>query len=577
MTTVRTRKVRAIAAIAAAGLVAVLAGCTATPPQAPEPEPTPPPSEAVLGVVGSFTSFNPESVGGDTPANRAVADYLRESFAYLDDQLQVVGNGGFGEVERVSADPLTVRYKLFDGRTWSDGTPVTLDDLLFGWAVSSGWFDDASYDESGAVVSGTRYFDAAAPTDGVRDTARPVIDRSEDTITLTYDEPFADWNREWLLDRPVRVVAERAGVSVADLMAAIRQTPEGDPAAPVEPNPVLLAAAQAWNTGFDVDPAAGFDASVAVSNGPYAVESSTADELVLVRNDSYVGNHDPAFDRLVVRFFADSAELRTALADGEVDVANLGDATAAEISRLTTAGVTVLTGARPQILSLVYVDETGTLAPEVQRALTLSLDRERMVEESVGAVNPNAEPLQSFLASPASGEMYTQLVRDNGAPPTGADLAAATELIGDSAPVVRIRYEPTDVLSADLFAEIAGMAERAGISVRPVGDTDAADAELVSADVSGTLYRVARERTADGAGGADAVAALAELRALSDPEEVVTAARDVDRALFASGYGVPLVERAGAVASSSAIEGVGYTAAITAAPRYFWTWAPTTK
>lgn len=536
------------------------------------------PSEVVVGVVGTPTSFNPGTAHGDTAANRAVADYLHETFGYLDDQLQVVGNGGFGEVERISADPLTVQYKLFDDRYWSDGTPVTLDDLLFGWAVRSGWFDDAVYGADGSVVSGTRYFDtgadAASDDEGIRATARPKVDRTENTITVVYDDPFADWNREWLLDMPVHAVAERAGVGVSDLMAAIRSTPQGDPLSPTEPDPVLLAAAQAWNTGFDFDPAAGAEVSAVPSNGPYAVDSWNGTDLTLTVNEAYEGNHEPQFDRLVLHFVSDEEQLLAAVTAGEVDVANLGDATAAEISRLSLAGVEVHTGARPETINLVFVDEAGTLDDDVREALVLSLDRQRLADESVGAVDEAAAPVQSFLASPASGETYVDLVAGNDAPSTGADVAAARELLDERAAVVRIRYEPTDVIAADLFAEIAGMAQRAGISVRPAGDDDAADAELVSADVGGTLYETARTLVEQGAGSADADTALRELRERTDPEEVVSAAQEVDRDLFASGYGVPLVARAGAVAASAEVEGVGYTAAPDGAPTYFWTWAP---
>lgn len=562
----------ATAMVAAAGL-AVLAGCTA-PQTDPEPAPTPEPTSVTVGVVGQLTSFNPGSVQGDTAANRAVSDFLSEGFAYLDDTLQVVGNGGFGEVERISADPLQVQYRLFDPRRWSDGTPVSVDDLMFAWAVHSGWFDDAAYDENGTVVSGTRYFDVAASTDGFRDTQRPVVNRGQRMLTLTYDEPFADWNREWLIDRPVREVAERAGVSVSELMSALRTMPKGDPLEPVEPNPVLLAAAQAWNTGFDVDPTAP-DLSVGVSDGPYQPESFSGDSLQLSLNENYEGNHQPTYDHVVLKFFPDAEAQLDAVIAGEVDVANLGNLTAAQARRLDAAGIGVLTGARPQTLSLIFNDDSEQMDATVREALGLSIDRDQIVDESVRAVHPDAAPLRSFISSPAAGSVYDEIVRASGLPANGADVNAAIELLDGAEPVVRIHYEPTDVLAADLFGEIARMATRAGITVRPVGQGETADAEIVASDVSGTLYDVARERVVGGAGGLDALDALTEMRANTDPEEVALLAARIDAALAADGYGIPLVSRAGAVSASADVQGVGYTGAITGTPRYFWTWAPT--
>jgi peptide/nickel transport system substrate-binding protein len=559
------------AAIAAVAALVVLSGCTAEPP---EDAPTPPPTSVTVGAVGELTSFNPASAEGATPGNLAVDQYLHESFAYLGDDLQVTANTGFGEVERISDDPLTVVYSLNEGRKWSDGRHVTLEDLMFGWAVHSGWFDDATYDEQGEIVSGTRYFDVAGSTDGIRDTARPVLDTRDGTLTLTYDEPFADWNRQWLLDRPLHVVAEKAGVSQAQIMEALRETPKGDPLAPAEPNPVLLAAARAWSSGFDVGETT-MDPTSAVSNGPYTVESWQGDTLALVRNPEYEGTHYPAFDRLSVRFFPDQEAQLEAVRSGEVDIANLGNLTPATIARVEASGASVLTGARPRALSLVFVDERDRMDDSLREALLLSIDRDRLVEESVRATNPEAAPLRSFLTTAASGSVYDDVVADNGAPGNGPDAGRARSLLEGRAPQVRIRYEPTDAAAADLFAEIARMAETVGIDVRPTGDDDEADAELVSADASGSLYSAARARVVHGAGGVAAVRALVEMRESTDPEHVVEVAQQIDRALFEDFYGAPLVETSGVIAHSDAVRDVVYTGFEWGAPREFWSWQPT--
>jgi peptide/nickel transport system substrate-binding protein len=549
----------------------MLGGCTAPPP---ENAPTPPPTTLTVGAVGELTSFNPETVHGSTPANLEVAQFLHESFAFLGDDLQVTGNTGFGEVEKISDDPLTVVYTLHEGRTWSDGKLVTLEDLLFGWAVNSGWFDDATYDDQGEIVGGTRYFDKADATPGYRNTSRAEINTRDRTLTITYDDPFADWNRQWLLDRPVHVVAAKAGVPAGEILRAIRTLPQGDPAAPVEPNPVLLAAATAWETGFDVDPASP-DLTTAVSNGPYLAESWQGDRLELARNPVYAGEHYPAFDRLTVRFFADEESQLEAIRNGEIDVANVGAASAATVGRLEASGAQVLTGPRPRTLSLVFVDEAERMDDATREALMLSLDRERLVEDTVRAVNPDAAPLRSFLASAASGSAYDDIVANNGAPGNGADTGRAETLLDGDEPQVRIRYEPTDAVAATLFAEIATMAEGVGIDVRPAGDDDLADAELISSEVTGSLYATARELVVGGAGGVAAVRALNEMRESTDPEHVVEVAQQVDRALFEDLYGMPLVEASGAVAFSAKVGGVSYTSWSTGTPREFWTWQPT--
>lgn len=558
----------AIAAIASLGL---LAGCTAEPPQ---DAPTPPPTSATVGIVGELTSFNPGTPHGDTPANRAVAQILDESFAYVDDELQVAANTGFGQIERMSNDPLTVVYQLHQNRMWSDGRTVTLDDLLFGWAVNSGWFDDATYDAQGNVVSGTRYFHTAQePPVSLREGSRPVTDRRQRTLTLEYDEPFADWNRQWLLDRPLHVVAERAGYSEAKIIETIRNAPRGNPQAPAEPDPVLLAVGKAWESTFDIDPAAP-DLTVAVSNGPYMVESWHDDQLELTRNPDYHGENRPALDRLSLRFFPDADAQREAVRAGVVDIANLGSLSAATIGRLEATGVTVLKGPRPAALGLVFVDEDERMDDELRQALMFSIDRARLVEESVKRTNPDAVPLRSFLSTPAAGDAYDEVTTGNGAPGDGADLGRARSLVADRAAQVRIRYEPTDAIASDLFSEIARMAGEVGIEVRPAGDDDAADAEIVEWDESGSLYESAKDRITGGAGGLAAAKALSQMRRDTDPEHVVEVAREIDRALFENLYGMPLVEKTGVVAHTSRVRDVVYTASPWGTPSEFWHWLP---
>lgn len=565
--TPRRRLVR-IAALTAAAAV-ILAGCSAPEP-APEEQPVAR-TTLTLGVVGTPTSFNASSAHGDTPANRAVSALIDERLGSLDGTLQVVPNDGLGRITRIEGDPLTVSYELFTDRTWSDGTPITLDDLMFGWAVSSHYFDDATYDETGALVSGTRYFETAAPEDPNARTSRPRLDRADDTLTLTYAQPFADWNRQWLLDRPVHVVAAKAGVTVAELMTAIQTTPEGDPSAPVAPNPVLAAAAAAWNTGFDAAADGTLDPASAVASGPWTVSEASAASVTLVRRDEYQGGHYPGLEGLTVRFFPDHATQVAALAAGEVDIANIGDPDATDLQTLADAGVTVTTGPTAQTLQLRFADTT----PEALRqAVTLSLDRDALVADVLSEQRPDARPLQSFLTSPATGQTYTDLVSGNGAPGTGADPGAARSALDDRPAVLRIAHDPADKISAAVFARMIAMDAEAGIAVRAAAATETPDATLAWVGEDESLYRSARDRLAEGVSTPDAEREFAEMTLDTDPVDVLAHAKEIDRALFADFAGVPLLERTGAIAAGKGVGGVTYTSEPDGVPPAFWTWSP---
>ena len=135
--------------------------------------------------------------------------------------MEVVPNESFGTMEKTSDDPLTVKYTLSDNAQWSDGTPVTTDDLLLGWASGSGYSDDATLDEEGTVTAGTQYFTIAGSTSGLEDTEVPEISDDKKSLTLVYDTPFVDWNlqsaaRSGRHPVPFHVVAEKAGVTAED-------------------------------------------------------------------------------------------------------------------------------------------------------------------------------------------------------------------------------------------------------------------------------------------------------------------------------------------------------------------------
>ena len=161
------------ALVAGAGLVVsaiALSACSA-PGGTGGPTSDAPVTDATVTIaeINEFTSVNSASANGNLDINGKVNYLTRAGFYYVNDKYEVVPDKSFGTYEVTNEDPLEVTYTLNKGLQWSDGEPITTDDLIFGWAATSGALDDATLDpESGDVTSGTQYFQYAGSTEGVK-------------------------------------------------------------------------------------------------------------------------------------------------------------------------------------------------------------------------------------------------------------------------------------------------------------------------------------------------------------------------------------------------------------------------
>jgi len=546
-------------------------------------------SDASIGVAvpSDVTSFNPATTSGATVANATLWYATHDTFAYEDDRSQIVFDEGFGRMEKVSDDPLTVRYTLAEGLLWSDGEPITADDLLLGWAAESGYFDDVAYDPAtGEAVSGTRYFDVAGSTAGIRDTALPETSGDGRTLTLRYDAPFADWDRVWLLGQPAHVVAEHAGVTEDELVAAIRSTPRGDPAHPApSPDAVLRAAADFWNTGFDATALPG-DPSLFVSNGPFVVTAWTPGEsMTLEPNPDYRGDRAPAFTTLVLRFLGDAQAQVDALRAGDVDVVS-PPATADVVAQLRAVpGAQVLTGG---LASYDHVDLSfrGDLAdPAVRRAFLEVVPRQRILDEVVTPIAPDAGVLDSWVY-PSQAPEYERAVAENGSDAyADVDVEGATALLAGRTPTVRVLYDPEDPARVAAFQAIQETAAQAGFQVVDAGSPDwrsllGGDGYDVAVFAWDGLGDVELPEVFGSTGWSNFTGVnVPEIDALvdaipgaTDPGAVEDARIGLDRLLFDNAYGLPLFQDPGVQAASARLSGVTFMPGAIGPVWDFWRW-----
>lgn len=574
----RTRALTAGVGVAVAALA--LAGCTTSGGTDGESASTG--GTITIATTNAFTSFN-----GDTPeANldtNGMVGYLTGvsgglglgGFQRLDADYSVLPNTDFGTYEKVSDDPLTVRYTLNEGLTWSDGEPITADDMLVNWVINSGWFDDAVIDpETGdATNGGTQYFTLAGSTAGLDTTSFPEISDDNMSMTLTYATPYVDWELVNPIGKPAHVLAEKAGVSLEDLITTITDTPEGNVDAPVAPNATIKAVADFWNTGYDVT-AMPTDESLLVASGPFIVTDFVPESsITLEKNPEYKGEMSPSYDQLIIRFIGDANAQVTALQNGEVNAIQ-PQASADTLTALENANATVHPGDQ---LAYDHVDLnfSGVFADaNVREAFMKVIPRQQILDSIVTPVNPEAGVLNSQIFLPTDGAQYETAVAASGYDAyTEPDIEGAKALLAGATPTVRILYNTNNPNRVDSFRAIQQSAQSAGFVIEDAGSPDwssllgsgSYDASIFGWVSPGAgnaalpqIFKTNGGGNYNGYSNSDVDTLVDESQVTLDEDRLAEIKVEIDAATAADFYGLPLFQSPGLFADNGSISGVTY-------------------
>ncbi|MGL5809843.1 MAG: hypothetical protein ACRCYQ_07865, partial [Nocardioides sp.] len=100
-----------------------------------------------VGWNQPFYSYNSNSSDGGNVTNVNSQYLMNGNFWYYDAQSVLQKDTSYGTYEKLSDDPLTVKYTLGADTTWSDGTPVDAADVMLDWASRSGKYTTAKDDQ----------------------------------------------------------------------------------------------------------------------------------------------------------------------------------------------------------------------------------------------------------------------------------------------------------------------------------------------------------------------------------------------------------------------------------------------
>jgi peptide/nickel transport system substrate-binding protein len=551
-----------------------------------------------IAEVNGFSSFNPGTADGNSDVNGHIGYATHSNFIYIDNKLNIVKNEKFGKYEKLSDDPLTVKYTVNEGVKWSDGTQVSAADLLLTWASGSAYYDDAKQDPAtGKTAGGTVYFTTAADTSGLNLTDFPELGDDGRSLTIKYSKPFADWELAFGtpgnggVDIPAHVVASKAGLADTDaLVDLFRSVPRGNPDAPAPVNETLKKVADVWNTAFDSKtlPA---DTSLFLSNGPFIVKDIVPEQsLTLVRNKDYTWGPIPNVDEIVVRVIGQAPAQVQALKNGEVDII-APQASADTVEQIKAVpGATLLEGKQ---LSYDHLDLnfSGVFAEkDVRTAFMLTVPRKDIVDKLQRKIDPEATPLDSQLFVPDQAA-YADSVKNNGsAAYQDVDIEKAKELLKGKQPEVRIMYNKDNPNRVDAFSLIRESAAQAGFKVidgglgasdwsKALGNGtyDAAIFGWINSGVGVTgtpqIFKTGSGSNFNGFSDPEADKLMDELVLTTDKAKQDDLQKQIDKRIWDSSYGLPLFQSLDIKAYSDKVDGVKQMANQTGAWWNVWEWS----
>jgi len=597
------RRLGATGAIVAASAL-VLSAC-ATPTQSAIEQDT----RITVGWNQPFYSYNEATSNGNATANAVIKYMTVGAFQYYNDVPELVKDESFGTIEKLSDDPLTVKYTIAEDTQWSDEAPVDAADMLLQWAADSGVFnegDPVTYDaETGAIIDHQNlYFDAAAIGGGLSNVTQvPEIGDDGRSITLVYDAPFVDWEIALAAPMvPAHVVAMHA-LEIEDAQeakdAVITAIQEGD-------TETLKSIADFWNSAFDFADLPD-DPSLYLASGPYVISELSADDayITLTANANYKGDFEPKVETITVRYNEDPMAQVQALQNGELDIIN-PQSTADVITALEGVdGVTVQTGveATYEHVDLTY-NNGGPFDPAtyggdadkarmVRDAFLLALPRQEVIDKMIKPLNPEAEVRNSQTRVPGSAG-YDDIVASNGSDRYNeVDIEGAKQLLADAGvttPVdVTLLYGKSNARRAaeyQLFAESVG---DAGFNLIDGGDDNwgsmlgsgTYDASLfgwqstsLGISESAATFRSDGGNNLTGFANDTIDGLYDELEATFDEARQLEILGEVEKELWADAYGVTIFQFPGVVANRDTVSGVKPGVLSPSVFWNYWEWDP---
>lgn len=380
-------------------------------------------------VDGPLTSYNTNTMTGAASGGSQAFARVLTGFGYHGPDGQIVGDNDFGTVSVVGRAPLVLDYQIAEAAVYSDGKPITCDDMVLAWAAQSGRY--ASFD----AASWAGYSDIT--------TIDCVPGQKRARVSFAPDRGFVDFGQLFTATSmmPSHVIADELGI---DVTAALQK----NDAVTIE------RIAQVWNSTWDLKP--GIDLRRFPSSGPYRIESVMSDgSVLLVANDRWWGTK-PITKQVTV--WPGGRDIQARVNDGSLDVVDVAAGSVGALDVPTDYQRT--DGPSAGIEQLIFSGQGPLVAPAARRALGLCTPRAEIAR--IAAV-----PIANSRLDPASDDAFGAAeVAPDAAQFVASNPDAAKAALGGARLSVRIGYQSPNARLAATTAAITKACAPAGITLQ---------------------------------------------------------------------------------------------------------------
>jgi peptide/nickel transport system substrate-binding protein len=382
-------------------------------------------------VDGTLVTYNTNTVVGAASAGAQAFARTLTGFGYHGPDGQVVADRDFGTVSVVGGAPLVLDYQIADNAVYSDGKPVTCDDLVLTWAAQSGRFP-----AFGAATQ-AGYVDIAN-IECMPGQKKARVSFAPDRSVVDYTQLFAATSM-----MPSHVIADQLNV---DVTAALL----------TDKAPLVDQIARLWNTTWDLKP--GIDLKRFPSSGPYKIQSVLdGGAVVLVANDRWWG---PKAITKRITVWSQGADIQDRVNNRAVDVVDVAVGSSGVLA--TPDNYQRSDSPSAGIEQLIFSLQGPLALARERRALALCTPRDAIARDAgVAIANSRLNPATEDAVAQADGAAEAGQF-------SKADPAAAREALKGAPMTVRIGYQGPNARLAATVGTIAKSCAPAGITVSGV-------------------------------------------------------------------------------------------------------------